>query len=71
MHFVLKQRSILYSLRNFTYVHKLHIRNGFKARNEMSENSIFLLLEFLTLLRCDHLRLSRHDPVLVYLLVAL
>lgn len=37
MHFVLKQRSILYSLRNFTYVHKLHIRNGFKAHNEMSK----------------------------------
>lgn len=56
MHFVLKQRSILYSLRNFTYVHKLHIRNGFKAQNEWWEKSIFLLLESWTLLHCDHLQ---------------
>lgn len=71
MHFVLKQRSILYSLRNFTYIHKLHIRNGFKAQNELLEKSIFLLLKSLTLLRCDHLQLSQHDPVLGYLLEAL
>lgn len=56
MHFVLKRRSILYSLRNFTYVHKLHIRNGFKAQNEWWEKSIFLLLESWTLLHCDHLQ---------------
>lgn len=71
MHFVLKQRSVLYSLRNFTYIHKLHSRNGFKAQNESSEKSIFLLLKSLTLLRCDHSQLSQHDPVLGYLLEAL